>query len=84
MYGLLWWSWLILGMVPYVLKRRSSVSGGYIFELRALFWSMTISVLPKKRTQWVLNLGIIQQLRCIVWNALRQLTQEDDASRTPN
>ncbi len=83
MYGLPWWLWFLLGMVPYALKRQSSESGGDMLELRAFFWSMTIRILPAKSAQWVLNIGAIQRLCNIVRKVLQQLAQAEDDPRTP-
>jgi hypothetical protein len=83
MYGLPWWLWFLLGMVPYALKRQASELGGYTLELRALFWSMTIRILPMKSAQWVLNIGAIQRLRDMTQKVLHQLTQTDDDDPTP-
>ncbi len=56
-----YWTWLIMGLVPYYFYNQRE-RDGYIFEVRALFWSLVI-LQKGKQHQCMIHIPLIEHLR---------------------
>lgn len=53
------WTWLILGLIPYSIKRRQKARE-WVLSIHALFWSLEISGHEQGRIDWVLRIPLIE------------------------
>lgn len=75
------WFWFVLGFVPYWTERKV-IRSGWQLQVRALFWSLTITRRTYRRkrrrwtrTNWRLRLTVIEKVRQAVWAAVMSLRQ---------
>jgi hypothetical protein len=69
---------LLVGLLPYKIKRQHQAGGRRTLELRALFWSLTVQRRRGGRHDWVLRVPAIERLRDAAWAALDRLRGGDD------
>lgn len=75
------WFWFVLGFIPYWTE-RAVIRHGWQLDVRALFWTLTLSRRSFKRgrrrwtrTTWRLRLPFIEKLRQAVWAAVMSLRE---------
>ncbi len=56
------WIWLIVGLVPYYIKRQQG-KDEQTFEVRAIFWSLVICQRHRGQHQWIVRIPLIERLR---------------------
>ena len=56
------WIWVIAGLLPYSLIKRSQGKDKQILEVRALFWRLTICW-QYRRCSWMIYISLIEHLR---------------------
>ena len=64
------WTGLLVGFVPYRVERQSLAGGKRMFQVRALFWSLTIHQRRSGRHDWTLCVPLIERLRDAAWAAV--------------
>ncbi len=64
--------WLLVGFIPYHVNKQGK-NNGWIFQSRALFWTLEINDLPGQRKRWTLRIPLIEKLRSAVWLVLMHL-----------
>ena len=62
---------VVVGCIPYVVKKQRT-KGGYILEVRALFWS-----LYRTDKQWTIRVSLIERLRQTIWTVIMHLRAVD-------
>ena len=67
---------VVLGFVPWWV-RRVRVRGGWRQEIKATFWSVTITRKTRrngqKSTSWTVRVALIEKLRDVIWAIVSQL-----------
>lgn len=66
------WLWLVIGLVPYLVRTKRLSGTEQILEIRAVFWTATIRCRRNLRC-WTIQLPVIRRLRDALWAALMQL-----------
>jgi hypothetical protein len=61
------WPWLLVGVLPYHLRKRQGKQG-YTIEVRAFFWSLIIVIQPEQRKKqrhydMTLQIPLLRRLR---------------------
>ncbi|MCI0731621.1 MAG: hypothetical protein L0332_33515 [Chloroflexi bacterium] len=64
------WVWLVLGVVPYRVRRVYRPGGLRQVAIRALFWTFTLEQRPGGRYGWALRVPLVEKLRRVVWAAV--------------
>lgn len=73
------WFWFVLGFIPYWTERKV-IRCGWRLQVRALFWTLTITRRRYKRkrrrwtrTSWRFCIPFIDKLQQAVWSAVLSL-----------
>lgn len=78
------WLWLLVGLLPYTVKRTYLAGGVNLIEIRALTWSLHIRRRPSERNDWTIRIPLIEQFRTAFWSAIEQFRpqkKEDDSAQ---
>lgn len=79
-----WMMWMLLGVgcLPYLVRRQAVVvrrgrrQGTVVrWQVRAIFWRLTLERPVRGRATWVVTVPLIEHLRKAVWAALRQVVR---------
>ncbi|MCP4417196.1 MAG: hypothetical protein GY805_11275 [Chloroflexi bacterium] len=62
--------WLVVGLVPYRIRKRHLPGGLRQIEVRALFWTCVVKQRPSGRHDWTVQIPLIEKLRQGVWTAV--------------
>jgi hypothetical protein len=57
------WIWLVVGLVPYYMRRQYTPDGTRVVTLRALFWSLHVQRTCSGHYDWTVEVPLIKQLR---------------------
>jgi hypothetical protein len=76
MFGNNLWIWLIVGLIPYYIKKQPS-RNGWILQIRALFWSLELHRPRVGLNKWTIRVPLIERLRSAVWAAIVPLQGDD-------
>jgi hypothetical protein len=69
---------LILGILPYWIRRTHETGGEWTLTINALFWSLTIHRRWDGRRDWTLRVPLINKLADAIWAAIMRLRDKDD------
>jgi hypothetical protein len=67
---------LVAGLVPYHVSRtveRYGANRRVYWQVRAVFWLLTIARPTRGRSSWCFTMPLIQKLATAIWKALRHL-----------
>ena len=79
-----WMVWMLLGVgcLPYLVRRQVVVvrrgrrpATVVRWQVRAIFWRLTLERPVRGRATWVVTVPLIEHLRKAVWAALRQVVR---------
>lgn len=77
-----WMVWVLIGLgcVPWLVQRTVTARRGHrrvdvVWDVRALFWSLTIRRQRRGGTSWRFTAPLIRRLSDAVWAALRKLIE---------
>ncbi len=73
------WIWLVVGLIPYYIKKQQR-KNGWMLQVHALFWSLEMHCSHGEPKQWIWRILLVRQLRKAVWATILHL-QEDKYSQ---
>jgi len=73
------WFWLMIGFIPYRVKRVFLAGGVSRLEIRALFWSLSIRRRPSKRHDWTVQVPLIEKLRDAIWAGIMHFRTDESS-----
>jgi hypothetical protein len=65
--------WLVVGLVPYRIKRQYLAGNVRTLEVQALFWSLVVRLRASGLHDWTLRVPLIEQMKKAIWAAVMQL-----------
>lgn len=73
------WIWLVVGLVPYHVKKAYLSGGKSTLEVRALFWSLRMLRRRSGRTDWSVRIPLVERLRETIWAVVAQFRGDEPA-----
>jgi hypothetical protein len=73
-----WLLSLLVGIVPYSIKRHQR-PGGEVLHIRALSWSVLLHWKQSGGCDWTIHIPLIERAQHLFWGALGKLHEEQQA-----